>query len=118
MTDILTVGDLIAELSKHPADTQVRLVHGDEDGPEIYWPAGVYYSSEEAAICIEAGPSPEERREREAHRDRLKNLILGVLEPAGTFVRCSPADDGAGQRVVSGNLLWVRAFANFVLPLA
>jgi hypothetical protein len=54
MGDILTVGDLIAELSKHPADAQLRVTNEDdgEYRSEVYCAGYVFDWSDEKAISI------------------------------------------------------------------
>jgi hypothetical protein len=111
MPDILTVGDLIAELSKHPADAQLRLNHADEDGPELYCAAQVYFHSDERAVCIETGDTPEQKLWQQAQREKYAKLLMpGIpdLAPARTFTRCNPNDPAAEQHRVNGNLAWVR----------
>jgi hypothetical protein len=105
MADILTVGDLIAELSKHPADAPIRIWHDDgEWGPDAHGIGDVFKHSDEKEVMLETGPTPEQKR---AAQDLRQSLGLDPT-PSRTFARCNADDAGAEQRMVSGNLLWVR----------
>lgn len=122
MNDILTVGDLIAELSKHPADAQVRVINYDSEyGNEEHFIEEIYLSKNEAALCIDTSPdSPEERKKTaelheaakqawaEKHGFKSHEAMVEYQKPGKSYVRCNPDDEGAEQRSVSGNLLWVR----------